>query len=239
MRGARFWTLSTSSLRYFGTAWWKTGEQYSNTRLMVVQQKLTMSVDGTPALWSNTRKYNRLLAFLMASLTWLFQMRSQEIVRPKILALSTTESFDWLTSRRSKVYLFLLKSIRSSLHLSALSCIEFFLDQSSTRLTAFWVLSWGKIWEEVVSSAYDQVLISWLARQTTLWFLLGLVWYNYGNGCVVYILPGANIGDDKIVYHQQEQPWPQFGTLRDPGRRYGTPLWGPVQWKLDALILVF
>ena len=47
--------------------------------------------------------------------------------------------------------------------------------------------------------------------------------YNYSNGCVIHILPGASIGEDKIVYHQQEQPRHQFNTLREP-RWFGTTL---------------
>ena len=57
--------------------------------LLVRTLKVTMSVDGTPALRSKTRNYNRLSAFLMASLTCLFQVGSQEIVRPKGQDLGT------------------------------------------------------------------------------------------------------------------------------------------------------
>ena len=115
-----------------------------------------MSVDGTPALRSKTRKYKSLLAFLMASLMWLFQVRSQEIVRPKILTLSTTESSNPLISRASKACLFLLEIDQEFLAfiISALSCIGCFPDQSSTRLTTLWVLARGKTEVVVVSSVY-------------------------------------------------------------------------------------
>ena len=61
---ALFWTLSMSSWRYLGNAWWKTGKQYSRMDLTHVQWKVTISLGGISALQSKIRKKHSFVCFL-------------------------------------------------------------------------------------------------------------------------------------------------------------------------------
>ena len=98
-----------------------------------------MSSAGTRALFRRTKKYNRLFALFITSLTWLFHLRLHEIVTPRILADSTVSNTLPSTKRGVKWCFCLLQSMTITLHLSALSCTFCALDQFSTTLTAVWV----------------------------------------------------------------------------------------------------
>ena len=52
-----------------------------------------MSSAGTRALFRRTKKYNRLFALFITSLTWLFHLRLHKIVTPRILADSAFSNF--------------------------------------------------------------------------------------------------------------------------------------------------
>ena len=104
---------------------------------------------------SCTRKYNRLLPFLTTSSMFTFQVRLALMVSPNNLALLTTStSFLSITIASSSTG-FRANEIRSSLHLSGLSCTLFTWDHSITWLTilcALLVFSFGTTSDTVVSS---------------------------------------------------------------------------------------
>ena len=119
-----------------------------------------MSVSWTPARLRRTRKYKRLFAFLMVSITWSFHDRLFEIVRPKTFALETTGRHIPSIVIGAKTCLSLLKSTMSSLHFQGWSCMWFVHDQTSTDVTAAWALlsvSLGTVSAIDVSSTYFQV----------------------------------------------------------------------------------
>ena len=80
-----------------------------------------ISCAGTFACLSNIRKYILLLAFWITSKTWQFHWSVLVMVTPSNLTLSTRWSSWEFTVTASKWCLTFLKSIMSSLHLSAFS----------------------------------------------------------------------------------------------------------------------
>ncbi len=108
-----------------------------------------MSVNGTPARLRRTRKYKRLFAFLIVSLTWSFHDRLFEIVRPNTFALETTGIHIPSIVIGSKTRLS-----------RGWSCMWFSRDQTSTDVTAACAVlraSLGTVSAIDVSSTYFQV----------------------------------------------------------------------------------
>ena len=118
-----------------------------------------MSLQGTRALFRRTMKYIRLFAFLMQSTTWLFHLRSLDMVTPRILAQSMTGRALLSTTSGEKLWGFSLKSIINSLHLSALSCISWDWDQVSTAVTT--TLKKGSPWAPIIHQLIRNFFSLW------------------------------------------------------------------------------
>ena len=119
-----------------------------------------MSVNGTPSRLRRTRKYKRLFAFLIVSITWSFHEKLFGIVRPNTFALETTRIHIPSIVIGSKTCLSLLKSTMSSLHFRGWSCMRFSRDHTSTDVTAACALlrvPLGTVSAIDVSSTYFQV----------------------------------------------------------------------------------
>ena len=92
-----------------------------------------------------------------------FHFKSELIVTPRIFTLFDTDSSLPFITIVGKLWVFLLKSMRISLHLSAFSSILFSIDHASTAETALCtslVKPRGVVWAIVVSSTYFQVSAS-------------------------------------------------------------------------------
>ena len=116
-----------------------------------------ISCAGTFARLSNIRKYILLLAFWITSKTWQFHWSVLVMATPGNLTLSTRSSSWEFTVTTSKWCLTFLKSITSSLHLSAFSWSLLIVDHCSTALTATCIPLWpplGTTSASVVSSTY-------------------------------------------------------------------------------------
>ena len=90
MESALFWTLSISSLRLAGGAWWKTGAQYSSTGLIVVQ------LDGIYPL----KYYRKKLSFDLCNLLIRIHLKPPE--EPEYSASRYISSL-WLAQREKHV----------------------------------------------------------------------------------------------------------------------------------------